>query len=539
MLQIKSHKFRKQEEGVALLISIFVLLIISAVALAMVFASATESSLAGNYKLSTTARYAAMAGLEEARGRMLPKSPNYFDITNPGFLPPVNAALPVGEARYIINPAAGEVVAPATPGSTYQDKEFQQEYGALLGSQSLTSVSSFNNGPGPSFKWVRITPATEASLSIDVNNDGKLDNSVSLFYDSSAASAGGASGSVPVLTTGGTSSTGNTGVLLSGGGTPTGTGALALGNPGVPAATAPNSTSKPVYEITALAVVPGGGEKLLQYVVTSTSFNLTFPAALSLPGSSVAFNGANSNQWFADGQDGSGNPGNVAGCVPNPNNIVPAVGVTNTLTTNNVNNVLNGIAGNRLNHYQGAPVGANGSTTSPSVSDISTTINPATQTPAALNQLVQQITQNADLVIKHDATQADLPSQMSASNPQTVVVDGNFAMQGNFTGYGILVVTGNFAYSGTTGWKGIVLVVGDGTTTFLGNGGGNNEFDGAMMVATIKDANGRLLPALGPSSFQINGGGGNGVYYNSCWINNVQSPPSYKVLSFREIPYNN
>ena len=64
MLKAKSRKSRKQEKGVALLISIFVLLIISAVGLAMVFATSTESSLAGNYKLSTTARYAAMAGLE-------------------------------------------------------------------------------------------------------------------------------------------------------------------------------------------------------------------------------------------------------------------------------------------------------------------------------------------------------------------------------------------------------------------------------------------------------------------------------------------
>jgi len=83
-----------------------------------------------------------------------------------------------------------------------------------------------------------------------------------------------------------------------------------------------------------------------------------------------------------------------------------------------------------------------------------------------------------------------------------------------------------------------VLVVGDGTTTFLGSGGGNNEFDGAIMVATIKDASGNLLPSLGSSSFDISGGGGNGVYYNSCWINSAQSPPTYKMLSYREIPYN-
>jgi hypothetical protein len=126
---------------------------------------------------------------------------------------------------------------------------------------------------------------------------------------------------------------------------------------------------------------------------------------------------------------------------------------------------------------------------------------------------------------------------MSATNPMTIVVNGNFSMTGNFTGYGLLVVTGNFSYSGTTGWKGIILVIGDGTTTFLGNGGGNNEFDGAIYTATIKDAQGNLLPSLGVVNFDINGGGGSGIYYNSCWIKQAQQPPTYRILSFREIPY--
>src|SRR5207302_1141867 len=100
----------------------------------------------------------------------------------------------------------------------------------------------------------------------------------------------------------------------------------------------------------------------------------------------------------------------------------------------------------------------------PSVGSVSLTSS--LQTPASLDQIVQTITQNADVVINGNATQANMPSAMSATNPQTVVVNGDFSMTGNYTGYGLLVVTGNFAYSGTTGWKGIVLVVGDGTTTF-------------------------------------------------------------------------
>ena len=159
MLKAKSRKSRKQEKGVALLISIFVLLIISAVGLAMVFATSTESSLAGNYKLSTTARYAAMAGLEEARGRMLPKSPSYVnDAVTPNFMPATGIALATNQVRYILNPAsAAEVVAPTNlaNNATYPDNEYAVEYGQAVTaavSQTKTSVSPLNNGtiPGPS-----------------------------------------------------------------------------------------------------------------------------------------------------------------------------------------------------------------------------------------------------------------------------------------------------------------------------------------------------------------------------------------------------
>jgi hypothetical protein len=96
-------------------------------------------------------------------------------------------------------------------------------------------------------------------------------------------------------------------------------------------------------------------------------------------------------------------------------------------------------------------------------------------------------------------------------------------------------VTGNFHYQGNSGWKGIILVIGDGTTTFDGQGGGNGEFDGAVYVATTRDGNGNQLANLGSVNFDISGGGGNGIYYNSCWIKQVNQPPTYKVLSFREI----
>jgi hypothetical protein len=160
---------------------------------------------------------------------------------------------------------------------------------------------------------------------------------------------------------------------------------------------------------------------------------------------------------------------------------------------------------------------------------------------------MQTIQQNADAVMPNPPNPAGYnnsgttynfggtgwPTDMSATNPKVVYVDGSFDLGPN-TGYGILVVTGNFTYHGNSGWNGIILVVGDGTTTYLGNGGGNGQFDGAIFAATTRDASGNQLANFGTVNFDINGGGGNGIYYSSCWVNKVQQPPKYQILSFRE-----
>jgi len=485
---------KKEEAGMALLLSMFVLLAISVAALAMIAGAGTDSSLAGNYRASTSAYYAAMAGLEEGRGRMLAKNANYFNNTS--FFPATGTALAVGQVRYILNPASGETVAPLSFSitSTYPDNEYANEFGSSptsANTQTVTSTNSLVTGVTPPlYKWVRITAATERSINgdgvgRDVNGDGVIDNTIPLFYDTGISPA-----RLIVTAT-------------------------------------PPSTAQPVFQVTSLAVLPNGTEKLVQYTVAATTFNLSFPSALTIGASSVSFNGANSNPYQVDGTDGSGNPPAVAGCTPNPNYSTEAIG-TNSST--NTSSIVSGIPSNRLGQY----TGAGGAT--PNVGQVTFPSN--LDTPQDAYNTVQAITNAADLVINGNATQANRPSAMSASTPMTVVVDGNFSMTGNFTGYGLLVVTGNFSYTGTTGWKGIVLVVGDGTTTYSGSGGGNNEFDGAIYTATIWDANHNLLSSFGPVDYNMSGGGGNGIYYNSCWIKSAQQPSSYKILSFLEIPYN-
>jgi hypothetical protein len=493
-----AHRIRRnQEAGIALLLSIFVLLAISVVAIAMIIASGTESALAGNYRTSTSAYYAATGGLEEARSRMLPKNPNYFGAA---FMPPLGTPLLPTQVRYILNPAPGEVVAPLTQlnPATYPDSEYRLEFlGAdplAANTQTITSTSALAAGVTPSlYKWVRITAATEkslgdhaagvASVGRDVNGDTVIDTTTPIYYDS------------------------------------------ALTPPKFIVSAAPPATAQQVFQITALAVLPNRTEKLLQYTVAAKTFNLNFPSALTIGANNVTFNGANSVPYKVNGQDGSGGGPAVPGCTPNPATFKDAIGATNA---GDVAAIKAGIP--RPANYTGL-----GGTT-PNVGPVS--LATSLDTPLDVYNTVQTITNAADLVISGNATNADMPPAMSASNPMTVVVDGDFSMTGGFTGYGLLVVTGNFAYSGNTGWNGIVLVVGDGTTTYNGNGGGNNQFNGAIYVATIWDASHNLLNNFGPVSYDISGGGGNGVYYDSCWVKAAQQPATYQVLSFREIPYN-
>jgi len=496
---------RKQEAGVALLLSIFVLLAISVVGIAMILASGTESALAGNYRASTSAYYAATAGLEEARSRLLNKNPNYFDVTVPTFMPPIGTTLLANQVRYILNPNGGEVVAPLTLGNppTYPDSEYALEFGpvyaatAAANTQTITSTMANAAGVTPSlYKWVRITPATElslgdhvagvASVGRDVNADGVIDNTIPLYYDS------------------------------------------ALVPPRLIVNANPPATAQQVFQITALAVLPNRTEKLLQYTVAARTFNLNFPSALTIGANNVTFNGANSSQYQVNGQDGS-NPSApaVPGCTTNPLTVKNAIGTTNPA---DVASITAGIPSNRLGNYTGA------TGTTPDVGTVS--LANSLDTPLDAYNTLQTITNSADLVINGNATQGNMPNAMSASNPMTIVVDGDFSMSGNYTGYGLLVVTGDFSYSGTTGWNGIVLVIGDGTTTYNGQGGGNNSFNGAIYVATIWDNQHNLLSSFGPVQYNISGGGGSGTYYNSCWVKAAQQPITYQVLSFREIPYN-
>jgi hypothetical protein len=501
---------RREQAGTALLIAIFALLLISVVGIALLVSTGTDTALAGNYRTSTGAYYAALAGLEEARGRLLWKNPDFIGKTVLNFVPvPAGPPLDVHTVLYIVNPLGTETVDPTDPSSPYADKEYDTEFLPIwqLSSANVLrpytqSVSPVPGGspplPGPAYKWVRINPITEKALGIDVDKDGDMDPLNPVYFDPAHVDA---------------SNNPRPGLV-------------------VPTAT-PAPTSVQALEITAFAVMPSGSTKLLQYVVAASSLNLYSPStplsALTLDGNGVDFAGPNASQFYLNGNDRSS--GSTCGSATWP--AVPALGFTRSTDFAQVSE---GIPPSYSGHYLGS--------IPPATPSLGVVMLPSTlQTPSQLDVLARSITQNADLVISGNANRGNLAAitTMSSANPMTVVANGDLDLTTgsgvHVNGYGLLLVTGTLTYDPDVSWNGIVLVIGKGN--FVGSRNGTGKIDGAMLVAQTRDASNNLLPDpnLGPSSvtFLPGSDGGLGIYYNTCWIQMAQSPTSFTKLSFREI----
>ncbi len=478
-MKVRVKKTDRSERGAALVIALFTLMLISVVATAMILMAGTQAAVKGNYKSSMHAFYDAKAGLEEARGRLWASNPNSNAITNcvfPGGLP-----MQVGQVCYIVNPSAGETVDPRDPANQYADLEYQQEWKAAppSGAQLIPSRSSIGGIAGPLYKWVRITPRTEASAGLDINGGTQRDPTSPLYFDGAHQALG------------------------------------------------PITYAGQVLTITSLAVTPYGSQRMLQYTVSApalTNALPTFPAALTLDGNGFTNPpgkgtiGGSSNVQI-NGNDGSAASGTSSG--------VPAIGYTNS---NDVSAITKAAApaANYSSPQNTPPVGL-------------VSVAPLLQTSGGLDGLVQSITRVADLVLNPPSgTRADQTSltSMSATNPLVVVVNGDFHLThangaSTFAGYGLLLVTGTLYYDPDDSWNGIILVIGKGV--FDGSQNGHNgQINGTVLVANTRDNSGNLLTSLGPTSFNLTGGG-QGIHYNSQSVTNTEALMSYQVLSFREI----
>jgi hypothetical protein len=518
---MRKRKVRNQESGMALLIALLALLLVSAIGMGMMYMSSTETSVNANYRDTQRAFFTMRAGLEEMRDRM--RSNAVSAITLPTVMP-TNAT--AGSVVYITNPAGGsDTVSPTTSTNTYFDDEFCHEtFSTMTGLTnpgtgvpctsagavptgavtSYSSVMAYNNTTSAlNYKWVRITLKQNGTLATVDSSQGP---SSQVCWNTAT----------------------NNEVAV------TSLGAYTLCT-GTGSAQAAGFMVEPVYIITSLAYTPQGSRRMGQYEVAALTITPP-PSALALDGSGVNFNPPNSNNGSINGINGSGSPPAVAGCSASSPVSVPAIG---TSDSTDQATVVSDIPSGRITSYPG-------STASPSVVDMGSDAGGTNQlsnwsTPAQLNALAAMMADGADAAYtcsingtaQGSATSACSGSYGTDANPQITYVNGDVTVNG---GAGVLVVTGTMTISGAMQFDGLILIIGQGSVQI--NGGGSGTINGSILVAKTNNpaAPFAQLAALGTPTFQWNGGGSATINYNSCWAA-IGNQLHYMVVSSREEMY--
>lgn len=176
-LRRNSPDSRKQ--GIALLLAMIIILILSGLAVSLVLLTDSQVRLGQTTQAQGRVFYAAMAGLEEVRGRINSSTPDT-----------ITASLPtsVSQVLYIVNSSSTDPVQPTNPTSKYYDSEYSYEFPGGFGSANVLPYVH-SDQPGAvtptaiPYKWVRITLMTEASAHRDINQDGVLNSTAPVYWD--------------------------------------------------------------------------------------------------------------------------------------------------------------------------------------------------------------------------------------------------------------------------------------------------------------------------------------------------------------------
>ena len=163
---MRKHNVRNKESGVALLIALLALILISAVGLGMVYMSSTETTINSNYKDTQTAFFSMRGGLEEMRDRMRSNSVQPVPALAFSLVPAAQPGTAANSIVYITNPSgATDVVDPITFGNQYFDDEFCHE--SFVGSGvAYVAPARRVTPPGrlPRPLWLRTWPARRRTL---------------------------------------------------------------------------------------------------------------------------------------------------------------------------------------------------------------------------------------------------------------------------------------------------------------------------------------------------------------------------------------
>jgi hypothetical protein len=151
---------QNRQKGVALMLALILLLLITAIAFGVIGMSNTENAINTNFKSAETEYFAARAGVEEARNRLLPGALDQNGASIALTAPTLPTAPPDagGKVLYLLNmplTAANEALI-TTPGNPYFDDALCHDIPATSGlaiTHTPNSVRCVNTLPAASFTF--------------------------------------------------------------------------------------------------------------------------------------------------------------------------------------------------------------------------------------------------------------------------------------------------------------------------------------------------------------------------------------------------
>jgi Tfp pilus assembly protein PilX len=518
-------KHRRSERGVALIICLFALMLLSGIGLGMMYMADTESSINRNYRDAQQAYFAAAAGIQEARERLTPTSTTV--LAPPTTLP--NNGVSTGVV-YIINytgSIAASSIQPWNSGNTYFDTEFCHENFSNAGTALVTNTGPNTpcaavptgtyyttvNSNSPflgadsnlPYRWVRVT--------LKSNKTAVPDTTLGTSY---YVNASGSANNVPICWNG-------TAELPK----PAGYATCDVDPP-------PDGVTylKSVYMLTALAITQNGSRRMTQMEVANNPPFLTNAALdtddfVTVKGSSVTVNGYDNCKCHCIAGKGSAPPtctDRVSGAACTGSTY--AIFSSQTVSTSGGPALVAGtspaVAQNQTFPYDVPSLIAK-------YSSMTGTVN-TTGAPYNISCTAATPPAYPDCGKLNSGTLGTVPSPFPPTDPnnpvggvnQITYVPGSFDIQAKTSGAGVLIIDGDLTIHGGLNFYGLIIV--RGVLTFSGSGTGQDN----NVIGSIISGNGSVADSLA---------GGINIQYDRCALlhNQIPSPPA--LLANHEVSY--
>ena len=497
----KTRALRNRDHGVALLACLLALMLLTAIALGLMYLGDAETRANDNFRSSQQAYFAALAGLQNARERMM-----LANVSPHKILPPTTMPGNSNSVLYVLNPAGGgEAVTPAAAGSSYYDQELcremaAQNIGCPLASNNLLTTAEngppfLNTSAALPYKWVRINRKANASCAPYYNTGSGATSTLSTQVCWNGVSE------LPVTM-------------------------LPVTDCSLAAGSDPPGWS-PVYELTSLAVTASGATRLLQMEVAQDPPLVTRAAVdsqdhVDLNGSLIV------NGWdYCTCQCTTTrvNNKNVTTCTDRAGLVCDgthfAIYAAGTVDNPTPSETL--LAGTPQPVVQNQPWPWDMDSLVAKYRDASGTIN-VTQAPYNWSCTSGNCGTRAGPALgvppNFPPTPPGNPAGPANMLRQVTYVPGNLQVTGGTVGNGVLVVDGNLDIHGGLNFYGLVIV--KGVISFTGGGSSGVNIYGAVLAGQQSYVDTTL-------------GGSASIYFDFCSLpqGNENQPP--QVLSFREL----